>query len=74
MEQEYKIGTLVRQNLPHHSKKYRYGLVAPSKEEQLLLPYHINILWTPTDDHPVSNKLYYECVSQDHLEILSAPN
>ena len=73
MVQEYKIGTLVRQKVPHR-KTYRYGLVAPSKEKQLLLPYHINILWTPTDDHPVSNKLYYECVSQDHLEILSAPN
>ena len=73
MGQEDKIGTLVRQKVPHH-KTYRYGLVAHSKDDQLMLPYYINILWTPNSNHPVSNKLYYECVSQEHLEILSAPN
>ena len=73
MEHNYKIGTLVRQKVPYH-KTYRYGLVAPIKEEQLILPYHVHVLWTPTENHQVSKKLYYEAVSKESLEILSAPN
>ena len=73
MKIDLKIGTLVRQKVQYH-ETYRYGLVAPTKERQLVLPHHIPVLWTPDENHQVSKKLYYEAVSKESLEILSTPN
>jgi len=70
-----KIGTLVRQKVPYHDR-YRYGLVTTSKNEQLMLPGYIPVLWNATKDHPVSptkSGVYGDYVEEKSLEIIAEP-
>jgi len=67
-----KIGTLVRQKIPHHNI-YRYGLITINKSKQQILPEYVSVLWNPNKKYLVSPNLYEDYVDKKSLEIIAEP-